>query len=116
MVKKSVYHLHKRLLDESNTDFEHWYKALEAELGVLQDQGSFGEAKQYGRVMKSKFVFITSFKQDFTVKYKARLVVCEYSQVSGVDYEETVAPTTPIMNIILHITNRYSEESSESIV
>jgi hypothetical protein len=35
------------------------------------------------------------------VKYKVRLVVCGYSQVYGVDYEETYAPTTPITNILL---------------
>jgi hypothetical protein len=58
--------------------------------------------------MKTKFVFTTSFRPDFTVKYKARLVVCGYSQVYGIDYEETFAPTTPITNILmlLHIAKK----------
>lgn len=92
-------------LDENNPDFEHWYQAVLNELGILQDQGTFGEAEQFGRAMKTKFVFTTSFKPDFTIKYKARLVVCGYSQIYGIDYEETFAPTTPITNILilLHI-------------
>jgi hypothetical protein len=88
-------------LDESNPDYWHWHEAVVTELGVLQEQGTFDGAEQYGRAMKTKFVFTTSFKPDFTVKYKARLVVCGYSQVYGVDYEETYAPTTPITNILL---------------
>jgi hypothetical protein len=88
-------------LDTNNPDVDHWYDAVDAELKILQEQGTFGEAEQFGKAMKTKFVYTTSFKPDFTIKYKARLVVCGYSQIYGVDYEETYAPTTPVTNILL---------------
>jgi hypothetical protein len=107
MLKKSVYQSHQRLLLKHSTSqiqtpsIGVLHIKVEAELGVLQYQGTFGEAEQYGQVMKTKFVFTTSFFFYSGVKYKAHLVVCGYSQVFGVDYEETFAPTTPITNIIL---------------
>jgi hypothetical protein len=95
-------------LNESNPDYDHWYDAINNELDILDEQGTFGGADQFGRAMKTKFIFTTSFKPDFSVKYKARLVVCGYSQVYGLDYEETFAPTTPITNILilLHIAKK----------
>jgi hypothetical protein len=95
-------------LNESNPDYDHWYDAINNELDILDEQGTFGGADQFGRAMKTKFIFTTSFKPDFSVKYKARLVVCGYSQIYGVDYEETFAPTTSITNILilLHIAKK----------
>ncbi len=44
-------------------------------------------------------------KNDMTYKFKARLVVCGYSQVYGIDYSETYSPTTPISTtfMLMHI-------------
>ncbi len=44
-------------------------------------------------------------KNDMTYKFKARLVVCVYSQVYGIDYSETYSRTTPISTIfmLMHI-------------
>jgi hypothetical protein len=39
------------------------------------------QEEQYGRAMKIKFVFTTSFKPDFIVKYKARVIVCILTSV-----------------------------------
>ena len=33
------------------------------------------------------------FENDFTIKFKARLVACRYSQINGFDYHDTYAPT-----------------------
>ena len=40
-----------------------------------------------------KIVFQTSFDNDFQVKYKARIVLCGYSQIYGINYLATYAPT-----------------------
>jgi hypothetical protein len=70
--------------------------------------GTFGKAEQTGRAMKTKFVFTVVYKNDFSIKFKARLVACGYSQVQGIDYEETFSPTTPILAvfIVLHLAAR----------
>jgi hypothetical protein len=44
--------------------------------------------------MKTKLVLKHTYAENYELKRKARLVVCEYSQVPGVDFQETYAPTT----------------------
>jgi hypothetical protein len=55
--------------------------------------------------IKSKFVFRLKPMLDNTVKYKARLVACGYSQNYDHDYDYTFAPTAKwkSMCILLHI-------------
>jgi hypothetical protein len=55
--------------------------------------------------IKSRFVFRLKPMLDNTFKYKARLVVCGYSQKYGRDYDRTFAPTAKLksMCILLHI-------------
>jgi hypothetical protein len=56
--------------------------------------------------MKATFVFTVVYKNDFSIKFKARLVACGYSQIQGIDYQETFSPTTPILAvfIVLHLS------------
>jgi hypothetical protein len=94
---------------------EEWFKAIRAELQTLQDQETFATADQHGRAMKTKFVFTASLKNDFTIKYKARLVVCGYSQIKGLDYNETFSPTTPIMTIFMLLNIGASKDKAMAI-
>mmetsp|Transcript_9304 Transcript_9304/g.19461 ORF Transcript_9304/g.19461 Transcript_9304/m.19461 type:complete len:102 (-) Transcript_9304:26-331(-) len=48
------------------------------------------------RLMKTKWVILVHLAADGrVVKVKARLVACGYSQIRGVDYGSTSAPTLP---------------------
>jgi hypothetical protein len=120
LLRSSTYHQHQTIaeaLDENNPDYDHWVDAVDAELNILQEQGTFIEAEQFGKAMKTKFVFTTSFKPDFTIKYKARLVVCGYSHIYGVDHEDTYAPTTPVTNILLlHISPKSRKQLSQHLM
>ena len=83
-------------------------EAILDELSILDKMGTFGKAEQTGRAMKTRFVFTVVYKNDFSIKFKARLVACGYSQVQGINYEETFSPTTPILAvfIVLHLAAR----------
>ena len=81
---------------------EQWWEAILKECQVLTDFGCFRVAEeQHGRTMKTKWVFKVMMKNDMTYKFKARLVVCGYSQIYGIDYNETYSPTTPISTIFM---------------
>ena len=41
------------------------------------------------------------FKNDFTIKFKARLVACGYSQIRRLDFHDTHAPT--VNNVVVFI-------------
>jgi hypothetical protein len=57
--------------------------------------------KQEGHGMKMKMILRTAYNNDFSVKYKARLVICGYSQILGRDYYETYAPTVSVLTILI---------------
>lgn len=73
-----------------------WREACEAEMRQMEDMKVFevcylpaGE-----RVTDIKWVFLLKRDADNRpVKFKARLVAREFSQVKGVNYAKTVAPT-----------------------
>jgi hypothetical protein len=93
-------------------DGELWREAITKELSAFEDRGIWGEAEQRGRGMKTKLILKYQFDNDFKLKRKARLVVCGYSQIKGLDYTDTFSPTTTtaVVFLILHIASveRYS--------
>ena len=78
---------------------EEWFKAIEKEAQIFRDRKIFRKAPQHGRAMKSKIILRYMFKNDFTIKFKARLVACGYSQIRGLDYHDTYAPT--VNNVVV---------------
>ena len=66
---------------------------------------TLGWASQRGRAMKMKMAHRLSLDNNFQLKFKARLVACGYSQIYGLDFKETFAPTPSVMviNLVLHV-------------
>jgi hypothetical protein len=89
---------------------ELWLDAIAKELDTLESYGTFAEAPNEGRAMKMKLVLTLTYKNDYSLKYKARLVVCGYSQVKGLDYDQTFSPTTAISIVFLMLCIAGSEK------
>jgi hypothetical protein len=96
-----------RSVDEAlaQPDGSEWRIAIQDEINQLENKETLGDAAQAGRAMKTKWVLKYSYDNDYRIKRKARLVVCGYSQVFGLDYRETYAPTTTtvVVFMLLHL-------------
>ncbi|MDP3780457.1 MAG: reverse transcriptase domain-containing protein, partial [Nitrosopumilaceae archaeon] len=75
-------------------DAEKWKAAIDKEWNNFQDRGVFGPTSPTGRAMKTKIILQKKTKNDGSIIFKARLVAKGYSQIYGLDYKETYAPTT----------------------
>jgi hypothetical protein len=53
---------------------EHWVNAINSELKNFDERNIFTTAPQEGRAMKTKLILKYSYNNDYTIKYKARLV------------------------------------------
>ncbi|MBL4704061.1 MAG: DDE-type integrase/transposase/recombinase [Flavobacteriales bacterium] len=78
-----------------------WMVAIRKELEQFNTFKIFGPAEQAGRAMKTRLLLKYAYNNDYSIKAKARLVVCGYSQVKNVDYFETYSPTTTVSVILL---------------
>jgi hypothetical protein len=89
----------------------HWYHAIKEELdnlGVRQTWRLINTILNRAvdlHPIKSKYAFRLTVKPDGTLKFRARLVACGYSQVPGMDFDETYAPTAKYkaLCIIFHL-------------
>ena len=97
-------------LDEalSSRYLDLWIAAVEKELGQFDDRKIFSPAPSVGRAMKSKLILIYNYNNDYSIKCKARLVACGYSQIKGLDYNEVFAPTTETSTAYLLILKQLS--------
>ena len=80
---------------------ELWTKAIIDELKQFDDRNIFGPAEQVGRAMGTKLILKYAYNNDYTIKAKARLVAKGYSQIQGLDYLETYAPTANLLTIFV---------------
>jgi len=83
-------------------DSEMWVQAMHEELNSLEKNGTF-EYTSLPRDRKAigcKWVFKTKMNADGSVsRYKARLVARGFTQVPGIDYDETFSPVARLTSI-----------------
>jgi ribonuclease HI len=72
-----------------------WKLAVQTELNQLLETGTISIMNHVpdAPIAKMRLLFQPSFDNDFKIKFKARIVLCGYSQIYGVNYLETYSPT-----------------------
>ena len=78
-----------------------WRAALETEINNFKLRNVFAKAEQSGRAMKTKLILRKTRKPDGSIKYKVRLVAKGFTQIKGINYNETYAPTTSTMVVFV---------------
>jgi hypothetical protein len=116
---------------------EHWYHAIKDELDNLSIRKTWKLINTIKNkavdlhAIKSKYAFRVTVKPDGTLKLRARLVACGYSQVPGLDFDETYAPTAKYKSLCIilclcailgwfmsggDVTNAYVEASIDKLI
>jgi hypothetical protein len=91
----------------SRPDAAEWRKACRAELNMFKKQGLYEEVPKprNRKIVGCKWVFFTKTGADGQIEhYKARVVAQGFSQVEGIDYNETFAPVTKFNSIRVLLT------------
>ena len=86
-------------------DAEQWRQAVEKKVQALQDMGTFtviDDLPKGRKAVSSKLIFQVKRNADGSIKhFKAHLVVHGYSQVPGMDFDETFAPVVKLTSICI---------------
>jgi len=86
---------------------EEWLKGMAKERDGIEASGTFGPKFKghKGSSVKSKWAFRVSREANGEVKFRSRIVGKGYSQIAGIDYFSTFAPTIAVKTLlmVLHI-------------
>lgn len=101
-------------IDPSNPHCEIWYDSIVKELTNIDEAETFKDADPQGRGAKTKTVFRSTYDNEMKPKAKARLVYCGYSQIFGLDYKHTYAPTVPmvVVFVVFYISGHFHLQNS----
>ena len=94
-------------------DEKFWKVAMDNEIATLQNNDSWNLVKLPKDRDEIKGRWVYTLKQGKTpdkVEYKARYVAKGYSQISGVDYDETYSPTTKMTSIRMLLQKAVNED------
>ena len=82
-------------------DSEKWKNAMKDEMQSLKDNDTFTLTPlPPGRTpVGGRWVYTVKDNADFSLTYKARYVAKGYSQIKGIDYQETFSPTANLTSI-----------------
>jgi hypothetical protein len=83
-------------------DWPEWEKAVNAELMTLEQMGTWelADAPENRKPITNKWVFVKKYNKEGDLqKYKARLVARGFSQIPGMDYDQTFAPVVRLETI-----------------
>ena len=90
----------------ASPDRDKWIAAKATEMAGITAQKTWIPAPNHtGRTVKSRWAWRVSREADGSLKHRARIVAKGYTEIQGVDYLETFAPTisTKALLMMLHI-------------
>jgi len=95
----------------SSSEATNWWEAMNDEMQSLEEQTVFTvtELPSDRETIGGKWVYALKSNPDGSTKYKARYVARGFTQVSGVDYDETFSPTAKMtsVRIIMQLAAQY---------
>ena len=96
----------------NSDDAKYWKAAMDAEISMLTDNDTWEITPLPSDRTETKGKWVYTIKQgqkEGEVTYKARYVARGYSQVSGIDYDETFSPTTRFTSIRMLLQKAVNE-------
>ena len=86
----------------ASKEAEHWIQAMAEELGSIETSNTWTlvDPPPGANIIRTKWVYVVKTdEQGMITRYKARLVAKGYTQVVGVDYQETYASVVKMSTI-----------------
>ena len=97
-----------------SSDRDHWLVAEKAEIDSLNEHNVFVPSilPSDKSAVDTKWVYVIKYKNGIINKYKARLVAKGFTQIYGIDYDETYAPVARMtsLRLVLSISAMLSLE------